>query len=141
MSSLDTRRREEAAAELRQIGPLQLELAERRRALVDRIHRLELRAPVAGTVLGLHVTSLQSVLRAAEPVLYIVPQDRPLVITARIAPIQIDEVRLGEGARLGARALVPGMPVEVYLKTGQRSPLAYLLKPVGDYFARAFRES
>ena len=36
--------------------------------------------------------------------------------------------------------LVPGMPVEAYLTTGERSPAAYLLKPLADYFSTAFRE-
>lgn len=190
ISSLDTERREEATTELRQVGPMALELAERRRALRDRIDRLEIRAPVAGIVLGLQVTTPQSVLRPAEPLLYVIPQDRPLVITARIAPIHIDEVSVGqaaelvfpafsardtphlngrvtlvsadalsdpqsgatyytaelelaegERARLGDRVLVPGMPVEVFLQTGRRTPLAYLVKPFTDYFAHAFRES
>lgn len=190
MSSLDTTRREEATTELRQVGPLLLELAERRRALRERIARLEIRAPVAGVVLGLQVTTPQAVLRPAEPVLYVIPQDRPLVITARIAPIYIDEVSVGQAAelvfpafsardtprltgrvtrvsadalsdpqsgatyytaelelaegertRLGDRVLVPGMPVEVFLQTGRRTPLAYLVKPFTDYFTHAFRES
>ena len=46
-----------------------------------------------------------------------------------------------ERAKLGDLALVPGMPVEVYIQTGERSPLAYLIQPLSDYFARAFRES
>lgn len=190
ISSLATRRREEATAELRQIGPTILELAERRRALAERIERLEIRAPVAGIVLGLQVTTPRAVLRPADPVLFVIPQDRPLVITARIAPIHIDEVAVGQAAelvfsafssrdtphlkgrvtlvsadaltdsqtgvtyytaelqldegeqtRLGDRALLPGMPVEVFLQTGRRTPLAYLVKPFTDYFARAFRES
>lgn len=190
ISGLQTRRREEATTELRQIGSALLELDERRRALADRIARLEIRAPVAGIVLGLQIKSPQSVLRAADPVLYLIPQDRPLVISARLAPIQIDEVTLGqeaelvfpafaardtphlmgritriaadaltdprtgatyysaelqlsegERARLGDRALVPGMPVEVFLLTGRHTPLAYLVKPFTDYFSRAFRES
>ena len=37
--------------------------------------------------------------------------------------------------------LVPGMPVEAFLQTAPRTPLSYLLKPLTDYFARAFRES
>lgn len=105
MSSLDTARREEATTQLRQVGPMALELAERRRALRDRIDRLEIRAPVAGIVLGLQVTTPQSVLRPAEPVLYVIPQDRPLVITARIAPIHIDEVTVGQAAELVFPAL------------------------------------
>jgi HlyD family secretion protein len=190
ISSLATQRREEATTELRQIGPMILELAERRRALTERIDRLEIRAPVSGIVLGLQVTTPLAVLRPADPVLYVIPQDRPLVVTARIAPIHIDEVAPGqaaelvfsafsardtphlkghvtlvsadaltdsqtgatyytaelqlddaEQARLGDRALLPGMPVEVFLQTGRRTPLAYLVRPFTDYFARAFRES
>ncbi|MGL4239325.1 HlyD family type I secretion periplasmic adaptor subunit [Tabrizicola sp.] len=190
ISSLVTQRREEAATELRQIGPMILELAERRRALTERIDRLEIRAPVSGIVLGLQVTTPQAVLRPADPVLFVIPQDRPLVVTARIAPIHIDEVApgqpaelvfsafsardtphlkghvtlvsadaltdsetgatyftaeleldAGEEARLGARAILPGMPVEVFMETGRRTPLAYLVKPFTDYFALAFREN
>ena len=36
--------------------------------------------------------------------------------------------------KLGGLALVPGMPVEVYIQTGDRSPMAYLMKPLADYF-------
>ncbi len=36
--------------------------------------------------------------------------------------------------------LVPGLPAEVYIQTGSRSPLSYFLKPLTDSFARAFRE-
>jgi HlyD family secretion protein len=46
-----------------------------------------------------------------------------------------------ERARLGAAQVLPGMPVEVMLATGSRSALSYLMKPVTDYFARAFRET
>lgn len=42
---------------------------------------------------------------------------------------------------LGEKKVVPGMPVEAYIRTGDRSPLNYLLKPMADYFNRAFRES
>jgi multidrug efflux pump subunit AcrA (membrane-fusion protein) len=44
-------------------------------------------------------------------------------------------------AKLGDLALIPGMPVEVFIQTGERSPMAYLMKPLTDYFNRAFRES
>lgn len=36
--------------------------------------------------------------------------------------------------------LLPGMPVETFVKTDDRTPLNYLLQPVSVYFARAFRE-
>ena len=38
-------------------------------------------------------------------------------------------------------SLVPGMPVEAFLRTGARTPLSFLLKPLSDYMNRAFREA
>ena len=37
-------------------------------------------------------------------------------------------------------ALAPGMPAEVHVRTGERSPLSYLAKPLTDYFSRSLRE-
>jgi HlyD family secretion protein len=45
-----------------------------------------------------------------------------------------------EISRLGDQALVPGMPVEVFVKTGERRVLSYLVKPLSDQITRAFRE-
>lgn len=98
-------RRESATAELRDIGPTELELAERARALAERIARLEIRAPVAGVVLGLAVTTPRAVIRAAEPLLYLVPQDRPLKIAAQVPPIHVDQVHAGQAVELVFPAL------------------------------------
>jgi membrane fusion protein, type I secretion system len=53
--------------------------------------------------------------------------------------VRID-VKPSEIARLGAVKLVPGMPAEVFIKTGDRNALSYLLKPLDDQIARAFKE-
>lgn len=45
----------------------------------------------------------------------------------------------GEGDKLAGKTLVPGMPVETYIQTGERTALAYLIKPIEDQLARAFR--
>lgn len=45
-----------------------------------------------------------------------------------------------ELARLGAMKLVPGMPAEAFVQTGERMALSYLMKPLHDQIARAFRE-
>ena len=183
-------RREEANAQLRDSGVQELELAERRRALQERIARLDVRAPVSGIVLGLTVTTPRAVLRPADPILYLIPQDRPLVIATHVPPIHVDQVHVGQAvklvfsafssretpeltghvtvvsadalidprsqapyyraeilldegelAKLAGQTLIPGMPVEAFIQTEARTPLAYLLKPFTDYFARAFRES
>jgi HlyD family secretion protein len=54
--------------------------------------------------------------------------------TTRIGLTQ-DEV-----SRLGDVKLIPGMPVEAFVQTGDRTVLAYLIKPLRDQFMRAFRE-
>jgi membrane fusion protein, type I secretion system len=43
-------------------------------------------------------------------------------------------------ARLGDVKIVPGMPVEAFVKTGDRTVLSYLMKPLSDQMNRAFRE-
>jgi len=45
-----------------------------------------------------------------------------------------------ELARLGSARLLPGMPVEVIVITGERSFLNYFLKPLSDSFALGFKE-
>lgn len=40
---------------------------------------------------------------------------------------------------LGDQTIQPGMPVEVIIKSGERNFLSYLMKPIGDRFARAFK--
>jgi HlyD family secretion protein len=186
---LIAQRREEANTQLRDVGTNELQLVQRQRALAEQVARLDIRAPTSGTVLGLQVTTPRAVLRAADAVAYIIPQDRPLIITVQVAPIHIDEVYVGQSAkvmfpafsarttpelfgqvalvsadaltdpatnaafyraeislpateveRLG-QTLLPGMPVEAFIQTQARSPLAYLVKPLSDYFVQAFRES
>jgi protease secretion system membrane fusion protein len=47
----------------------------------------------------------------------------------------------GEGLRLlQQHRIQAGMPVEVVVKTGERSFMTYLLKPLADRFARSFKE-
>lgn len=188
---LGTRRREEAITQLRDLRYRELELAENRRTLLERLDRLDITAPVSGIVYDLQVHTPRSVIRAAEPVLYLVPQDRPLVIAAQVELTDIDQIFLGQEVTLRFSALdqrntpdlfgtvmqvsadafedeatrlryyrveielnpgemsrlpqdtvlIPGMPVESYIRTADRTPLAYLIKPLADYFVRAFRES
>ena len=46
-----------------------------------------------------------------------------------------------EGLKLlGDKLVQPGMPVEVIVKTGERSFFSYLIKPLSDRFARSFKD-
>ncbi|WP_457086100.1 HlyD family type I secretion periplasmic adaptor subunit [Marinovum sp. KMM 9879] len=189
--SVGSRLREQAISELRDLHVRERELAEEANSLGDRLGRMAIRAPVAGVVYGLAVFGPAAVVRPADPLMFLVPRDRPAIIAARVAPINIDEVHVGQDVLLRMTALsqretpeifgevvnisadsfvddvtrqpyyraeivlrpgeaaklpegtplIPGMPVEAFIRTGDRSPLAYLLKPMADYLARALRES
>ena len=190
ITALVTQQVEMAETNLRDVVARERELLERRRALEDRISRLEIQAPASGLVLGLQVTTPQSVIRPADAFMYIVPQDRPLLVAAKVPVTHVDEVRPGQNVRLvfsslpvgetpevegevtlvsadalsdertgmnyfraeiamdaqmleqlGEVAVVPGMPVDAFIRTDDRTPLSYLLKPFTDYFRNAFRET
>ena len=186
---LETARREEAIVTLRDLQFRELELTEQRVGLLERMARLELRAPVSGAVYGSTVFAVKSVIQPAEALMYVIPQDQPLVVSARVEAIHIDQIHVGQDAtlrftafnqrqtpeiegrvtdvsadvftdevtginyyrvevvpdetdllKLESQELLPGMPVEAYLRTDERTPLSYLMKPVTDYFDRAMRE-
>ncbi|SCZ71908.1 HlyD family secretion protein [Epibacterium ulvae] len=93
-------RREEAITTLRDLQVRRLELIERRNILMQRLSRLELRAPVAGVVYDLAVFARKSVIRPADPLMFLVPQDQPLVITAQINTDDVDQIYLGQPVNL-----------------------------------------
>lgn len=185
---IDNRRRD-AIVTLRDIQFREIEYQERLLGLDERLSRLEIRAPVAGVVYGQSVFARQAVIQPGDPLMYIIPQDQPLVVQARIDTVHVDQVHRGQDAslrfsafdqsatpeiggvvvdvsadtmrddatgltyyqvelmpregeieKLAGQTLVPGMPVEAYLKTNERTPLSYLTKPLTDYFNRSLRE-
>lgn len=56
------------------------------------------------------------------------------------APYYLATVSLTDGEKLKENKLMPGMPVEVYVQTDERTALSYLVKPFTDQMMRAFRE-
>ena len=165
------------------------QLIEQRVAALEELRRLEIRAPSAGYVHLLAVHTVGGVVAAGEDLMQIVPHEDVLVVEARVAPNDIDQLgraqeavvrfpgldqrttpelsariltvsadliedptdgtryyqaRLAladeEIAKLGDTRLVPGMPVEAFVQTGERTILSFLLKPLSDHLAHAFRE-
>ena len=45
-----------------------------------------------------------------------------------------------EVAKLGDVTVIPGMPVEAFVQTGERTMLSYFLKPLNDQLMRVFRQ-
>ena len=55
--------------------------------------------------------------------------------TIRVSMPPKEVARLGEDVKI-----IPGMPVEAFVQTGDRTMLSYLMKPLSDQLMRAFRE-
>ncbi len=186
---LDTTRREKSIENMRDVRYKILELSERRAAVSKKIARLDVRAPMSGIVYGNQVFAVQSVVQPAQPMMYIIPNDLPHIVQAKISTTHIDQVYIGQYAalrfvpfnqrttpelvgvvakisadiftdkisgqnyyqaeivpkpgemeKLGDLHLLSGMPVEAFIKTQERRTITYLVKPIADYFNKAFRE-
>lgn len=187
--AIDETARTEAQRELSSIEPKLSELRERRIAIEDRLARADIRAPLSGTVNELSVHTIGGVITPAEKLVTLVPADAALKIEAKLSPTDIDQVFVGQPAKLrfsafnqrttpelhgsvayvsaatssdpatgqvyyladvvvpsdeleklGDNKLLPGMPVEVFVSTEQRTAMSFLSKPLADQFNRAFRE-
>jgi HlyD family secretion protein len=190
---IDQELQTEVGKDLREQQAREAELTERRVAAQDQLKRTEIRAPQSGAVHQLAVFTVGGVIAPSETLMLIVPEADKLVIDAKVAPQDIDQVALGqlafirfsafnhrttpevtatvtrisadlvmEAARGGGESiayysvrlaltdearqklegltLIPGMPVEVHIKTNDRTAISYFTKPLTDQFARAFRE-
>ena len=90
-----------------ELATAQAELADRQRALpalADRMQRTVLRAPLAGRINRVLVTTRGGSVRAGEPVVEIVPSEESLLVEARVTPADIAFVRLGQHARVAITA-------------------------------------
>jgi len=180
-------RRAEAATQLSALNTALNDQQLQRVSASDQQANREIVAPYAGTVEKLVFAAIGDVIQPAETIMEIVPDDELMIVEARLAPRDIDQVSTGQQARLRftsfnnsaspqiagevtyvatdrqtdeatgltyylARitldheqvaeeglALRSGMPVEVYIATGDRTMLSFLTKPLRDQFNRAFR--
>jgi len=179
----------EVGKELREVDAKIGEFVERKVAAEDQLKRIDIRAPQDGIVHQSIVHTVGGVINAGEQLMLIVPSADNLIVEAKFAPQDIDQVKVGqravlrftsfnqrttpelngvvtrvsadttvdqrtsapyytlrislsrdEIARLGEVTLVPGMPVESFIQTGERKVISYLMKPLSDQVMRAFRE-
>ncbi|KQT20807.1 MULTISPECIES: HlyD family type I secretion periplasmic adaptor subunit [unclassified Bradyrhizobium] len=92
--------RSEVAKELRETEGKIGELVEKRVAAQDQLNRIDIRSPQSGIVHQLSVHTIGGVISPGEQLMLIVPQADVLVVEARIAPKDIDEIRLRQPAIL-----------------------------------------
>lgn len=186
---LEKKFQEEVAGKLSEVQTELYDVTQRMLATRDKVVRIDIKAPVAGRVMGLAVHTIGGVILPGHPILDIVPQKEELVVEAQVSPLDIDRVSVGlvaevrfsafkqaltpiiEGKVITLSAdrlieektgtpyylamveltpesiekmshleLVPGMPVEVLIKTGERTLVEYMTKPITNAFARAFIE-
>jgi HlyD family secretion protein len=185
---IDQDLRSEVAKDLREVQGKIAELVERKVAAEDQLKRIDIRAPQNGMVHQSTVHTVGGVITPGEAIMLIVPEADALTVEAKLAPQDIDQVRVGqtaalrfsafsqrttpeldgvvsrvsadlttdqrtgaayyvvritlsesELARLQGLRLVPGMPVEAFIRTGERTVLSYVMKPFTDQITRSFR--
>ena len=184
---LNMRFKSDVVAQLSEQQARLFDLKEQYFAAADRVERATIKSPVAGIVLGLKKNTLGAVIAPGEQLLELVPQVKKLMVEAKVSPMDIDRIQLGQSAEvrfsvfkdaytvtgsltkisadtlvdeptgsnyyaaqidlveedlmlLGGLSLLPGMPADVLIKTGNRTMLGYLSSPLNRMFARSLIE-
>jgi len=183
--------REKTFAEITKLRPEVANLKERRVAADFQLDQMEIRAPATGRVFELAVHTVGGVVKPGDTIMQIVPDSDALLIEARLAPTDVDQVAVGQGARVVLSAfdvkktpqltgrvtfvsaeasedqrsglpyytvrialddgeeeklpddlaLLPGMPAEVFISTGDQTVVTYLMRPLTEQLRRAWRET
>ena len=89
-----------ATDELKEASTRLFDLEERLRPSKDASERQRIAAPIAGEVVGLRVFSSGAVVAPREVLMEIVPEDKTLIVEARIRPEDINHVRAGSAAEV-----------------------------------------
>ncbi len=177
---------------LTDLGLIDLEIndvAQQTYAILEKLKRIHIRAPVSGLVHELRVFTIGGVISPGASIMQIIPHDEAYEIEIKVEPQFIDELAPGQLStlrftafnqkttpelfgqiktisansiedpqtgipyfkvnikipsdqisRLKGQKLIPGMPVEAFVKTRERTALNYLLKPLLDQIQHSFRE-
>ena len=184
-----TQRVEDALTKLDDVRTNLADIEEQMRAAQAVLKRTTITAPAAGIVVSSTYNSQGSVVGPGEKIMEILPTSSGLVVDAKLRPKDIDQVHVGQPAKLRLSALntrltpevqatvseisadrlideathepyfrarlkindalpagvkteqlYPGTPVDTFISTGNRTFFGYLVRPMMDSFARAFRE-
>jgi HlyD family secretion protein len=97
---VDQDMRAEVGRDLADIRAKTAENIERKVSAEDQLKRVDIRAPIDGFVHQLTVHTVGGVITAGEPIMLIVPRADTLQVEAKIAPQDIDQLRIGQSAVL-----------------------------------------
>jgi HlyD family type I secretion membrane fusion protein len=181
---------ERAASELKDTLAELNEITERLVVAEDVNSRTLIRAPQSGIVQNIRIHTMGGVVRPAETMMEIVPQNEPLVINAQVRPLDIDSLAPGQVSEIKFPAfssrnlptifgtvdilspdliypedtrqpayylarisvpdgnvpeaikgrIIPGMPADAIIVTGERTMVDYLVKPIRDSLDKSMRE-
>jgi HlyD family type I secretion membrane fusion protein len=95
MVSMRSNKVESVATELRDIQLRLDELEPKLAAIREQISRSLIKAPTAGKVVGMKVHTIGGIVGAGDTVMELVPQNKALVIDARVSPNDADDLKAG----------------------------------------------
>ncbi|MEQ1669413.1 MAG: HlyD family type I secretion periplasmic adaptor subunit [Hyphomicrobium sp.] len=98
LAQVDKEYTQQAAEELQKVQAALAEQTETRKAISDKLARTDIRAPSGGIVHALAVHTEGGVIPPGSTLLQIIPEDRKLLVEAKITPQDIDKVRTGQPA-------------------------------------------
>jgi len=101
---------------LRQLQGVTEKLAEAeqsRMAALDRMGRLEIRAPRTGTVQELAIHTVGGIVGPGQTLMQIIPANDTLLVTAKISPTEIDQVHVGQHATVKISSFKMATPPEL----------------------------
>jgi len=101
---LDQDFRTEALKDLREAQARIAELQERANAATDELKRTTIRAPQAGIIYQLQVHTIGGVIAKGETIMQIAPRADPLIVEAKVAPSDIDQVAIRAPVRVRVNA-------------------------------------
>ena len=107
--------------ELREVEGRVGEFIERKVAAEDQMRRIDIRAPQAGTVLQSIVHTVGGVISPGETLMLIVPESDNLALEAKVSPNDIDQLSIGQPARLRFPAFSQRTTPEISGKVSQIS--------------------
>lgn len=105
MVSLDRIRLEEITTELGELQQRLDEIQPKLDAMREQVAGSIIRAPSGGKVVGLTTFTIGGVVAAGATIMEIVPQDRALVVEAKAAPTDADDLRVGMKTQVRFSAL------------------------------------
>ncbi|MFC5388528.1 HlyD family type I secretion periplasmic adaptor subunit [Brevundimonas bullata] len=105
MVSLDRIRLEEITTELGELQQRLDEIQPKLDAMREQVAGSIIRAPTGGKVVGLTTFTIGGVVAAGATIMEIVPQDRALVVEAKAAPTDADDLRVGMKTKVRFSAL------------------------------------